>query len=168
MNKSEGHGAPLPTNPLNPSTKPAQPPSQLAPPPAALSLKPSGPMIYTVQKGANTVPFALRGASAAASAGSFTPAVAVTLTGASAAASAGSFTPAVAVKSIRAISDLLLQAVIVRGDKTAEGRLLEAVTIPWFVIIALLQKDPSIAFQISPEKWEEMIAVAYHRCGLMK
>jgi hypothetical protein len=83
-------------------------------------------MIYTVQKGANTVPIALMGASA------------------------GSFT--VAVKSIRAISDLLLQAVIVRGDKTAEGRLLEAVTIPWFDIIALLQKDPSIAFQISPDK----------------
>lgn len=66
---------------------------------------------------------------------------------------------------IRAVSDLLLQAVIVRGEKTAEGRLIEAVAIPWFDIIAALQKDPSIAFQISPDKWEEIIAGAYRRSG---
>jgi restriction system protein len=69
------------------------------------------------------------------------------------------------VQSIRAISDLLLQAVIVLGDKTAEGRLIEAVAIPWFDIIALLQKDPNIAFQIPPDKWEELIAGAYHKSG---
>jgi hypothetical protein len=36
------------------------------------------------------------------------------------------------VRSIAAISDLLVQAVIVPGDRTAEGRLIEAVAIPWF------------------------------------
>jgi restriction system protein len=70
-----------------------------------------------------------------------------------------------AVQSIRAVSDLLLQAVIVPGDKTAEGRLIEAVAIPWFDIVALLQKDPNIAFQISTDKWEELIAGAYHKSG---
>jgi restriction system protein len=69
------------------------------------------------------------------------------------------------VQSIRAISDLLLQAVTVLGDKTAEGRLIEAIAIPWFDIIALLQKDPNIAFQIPPNKWEELIAGAYHKSG---
>ena len=68
-------------------------------------------------------------------------------------------------QSIKAISDLLLQAVIVPGDKTTEGRLIEAVAIPWFDIIALLRKDPSVAFQISPDKWEEIIAGAYHKSG---
>jgi restriction system protein len=69
------------------------------------------------------------------------------------------------VQSIRAISDLLLQAVIVAGDKTAEGRLIEAVAVPWFDIIELLKKAPNIAFQISPDKWEEIIAGAYHKAG---
>lgn len=67
--------------------------------------------------------------------------------------------------SVSPISELLLQAVIVRGDKTAEGRLIAAVAIPWFDIIELLQKDPTIAFQISPDKWEEIIAGAYHKSG---
>ena len=69
------------------------------------------------------------------------------------------------VPPIRAVSDLLLQAVIVFGDKTAEGRLIEAVALPWLDIIASLQKDPSIAFQLPPDKWEEIIAGAYRRAG---
>jgi restriction system protein len=56
---------------------------------------------------------------------------------------------------------LLLQAVVVPGDRTNEGKLIEAVTIPWFDIIALLAQDPNIAFQIPPEKWEEIVAGAY-------
>ena len=58
---------------------------------------------------------------------------------------------------------LLLQAVFVPGAKTHEGTLIEAVTETWFDIIDVLQKDPSAAFQISPEKWEEIIAGAYQR-----
>jgi restriction system protein len=69
------------------------------------------------------------------------------------------------LQSITSISDLLLQAVIVPGDKTAEGRLIEAVTFPWFDIIDFLMKDPNIAFQIPPHKWEEIIAGAYHKSG---
>jgi restriction system protein len=43
--------------------------------------------------------------------------------------------------------------------------LIEAVTIPWFEIIALLRKDPSIAYQLSWQKWEEIIAGAYKKAG---
>ena len=60
---------------------------------------------------------------------------------------------------------LLQQAVIVTGDRTNEGRLIQAVTFPWFEIIALLQKDPKIAYQISWEKWEEIIAGSYKKAG---
>jgi|SRR5271166_612906 len=60
---------------------------------------------------------------------------------------------------------LLLQAVIVPGARTGEGRLIEAVIEPWFEIIALLQKDPNIAFQLSSTKWEEMIAGIYKESG---
>lgn len=62
-------------------------------------------------------------------------------------------------------ANLLLQTVIVPGAAASEGRLIEAVTIPWFDIIALLKENPSIAYQISPDKWEEIVAGAYKRSG---
>jgi restriction system protein len=61
--------------------------------------------------------------------------------------------------------NLLMQAVIVPGEKTQEGRLIEAVSIPWFDIIELLTKDPNIAFEISATKWEEIVAGAYVQAG---
>jgi restriction system protein len=60
---------------------------------------------------------------------------------------------------------LLLQALVVPGERTSEGRLIEAVAAPWFDLIALLGRDPGIAFQIPPEKWEEIIAAAYKKAG---
>ena len=60
---------------------------------------------------------------------------------------------------------LLLQAVIVPGDKTQEGQLVEAVALPWFDIIELLSRDPAVAYQIQARKWEEIIAGAYQRAG---
>jgi len=64
-----------------------------------------------------------------------------------------------------AIPSLLLQTVIVRGGRTSEGTPIEAVALPWFDIIAFLTTDPSIAFQLPPEKWEEIIAGAYKKAG---
>jgi len=61
--------------------------------------------------------------------------------------------------------ELLLQTVIIPGEETNEGRLIESVTIPWFDIIELLRKDPTIAFQISHHKWEEIVAGAYSKAG---
>ena len=62
-------------------------------------------------------------------------------------------------------ANLLLQTVIVPGVATSEGRLIEAVAIPWFDIISHIKDNPSIAYQISPEKWEEIVAGAYKRAG---
>jgi len=53
----------------------------------------------------------------------------------------------------------------VPGSRTAEGTLIEAVTVPWFDIIELLSKNPILAFEIPPRKWEEIIAGAYHKAG---
>jgi cell division protease FtsH len=60
---------------------------------------------------------------------------------------------------------LLLQAVIVPGDRTFEGRLIEAVAAPWYEIIQLLAREPALAFQIEARKWEEIIAGAYKTAG---
>lgn len=101
------------------------------------------------------------GAEAAASAGNFVSLTGSTFAGAKATASAGIISGS--AQSLTAA--LLLQAVIVPGDKTAEGRLIEAVAIPWFDIIDLLKNDPAIAFQIPARRWEEIIAGAYHKAG---
>jgi restriction system protein len=61
--------------------------------------------------------------------------------------------------------NLLLQTVIVPGAKTDEGQLIVAVALPWFDIIALLSRDPSLAYQIKDRKWEEIIAGAYQKAG---
>jgi hypothetical protein len=47
------------------------------------------------------------------------------------------------------IAQLLLQAVIVPGARTSEGKLIEAVTVPWFDIIALL-KQAGAAVAVGP------------------
>ena len=60
---------------------------------------------------------------------------------------------------------LLLQSVIVLGDRTLEGQLVEAVAMPWFDLIDFLNRDPTFAYQIEPRKWEEIIAGAYERAG---
>jgi restriction system protein len=62
-------------------------------------------------------------------------------------------------------ANLLMKTVIIPGASASEGRLIEAVAIPWFDIIALIRKDSSIAYQISPDKWEEIVAGAYKRSG---
>jgi restriction system protein len=72
---------------------------------------------------------------------------------------------AVAFNVVRNTASLLLQAVIVPGAKTDEGLLIEAITLPWFEIIELLSRAPSLAYQIKDRKWEEIIAGAYQRAG---
>lgn len=51
------------------------------------------------------------------------------------------------------------------GEETSEGQLIEAIALPWFEIIHLLHRDPSLAYQISDRKWEEIIAGAYEKAG---
>ncbi len=60
---------------------------------------------------------------------------------------------------------MLLQSVIILGDKNKEGKLVLAVCIPWFDIIELLKKDPDAAYKIPHEKWEEIVAGAYSKAG---
>lgn len=72
---------------------------------------------------------------------------------------------AVALNVVSNTASLLLQAVIVPGAKTDEGQLIEVVGLPWFEIIELLSRDPSLAYQIKDRKWEEIIAGAYQRAG---
>lgn len=60
---------------------------------------------------------------------------------------------------------MLLQAVIIPGDKTKEGQLIEAVAFPWFDIIELINRAPETIYEIDWRKWEEIIAAAYKQQG---
>jgi restriction system protein len=64
------------------------------------------------------------------------------------------------VKAATSAASLLLQAVIVPGEKSHEERLIEAVTLPWFDIVKQLEADPTLAFRIPAQKREEIIAGA--------
>jgi restriction system protein len=88
---------------------------------------------------------------------------AVGLPGAAVFAAAGYLGPR--AEAVARAVNLLMQAVIVPSTKTDEGTLIEAVTLPWFSIIALLEKSPNIAYELSWEKWEEMIAGIYKESG---
>src|SRR5687768_7983665 len=61
--------------------------------------------------------------------------------------------------------ELLLKALLTFGDRTKEGVLVTGVAIPWFEIIAMIRRDPHSIHQITPRKWEEIIAGAYERAG---
>ena len=62
-------------------------------------------------------------------------------------------------------SNLLLQAVVIKGRKTDEGHIIESIAPAWFEIARLVRDDPSIMFQIDWRKWEEMVAGIYERAG---
>jgi restriction system protein len=59
----------------------------------------------------------------------------------------------------------LLQTFVILGGKVKDGDLIEAVNIPWFEIVGMLQRDPSLAYQLEPRKWEEMIAAWYKQAS---
>ena len=60
---------------------------------------------------------------------------------------------------------LLLQVVITLGDRTSEGRIIESVEAFWLEIARLMQRDPSVIYQIDDRMWEEIIAGAYTKAG---
>ncbi|WP_454629477.1 restriction endonuclease [Bradyrhizobium cenepequi] len=66
---------------------------------------------------------------------------------------------------LTAVASLVMQTIIVPGNRTTDGQLIEAATLPWFEIVRILNEDPSAAFQIPPRKLEEVIAAAYKQSG---
>jgi restriction system protein len=62
--------------------------------------------------------------------------------------------------------DVLVQAAVVLfGDQTAEGQIIAGLKVPWFEIIAQLDRDPDFLFKIPWRKLEEIVAGAYERAG---
>lgn len=62
-------------------------------------------------------------------------------------------------------TEMLLQCVIQPYEKTAEGALIHAISIPWRAIIGELKNDWKKAFLIPSRQWEELIAAAFDQAG---
>jgi restriction system protein len=60
---------------------------------------------------------------------------------------------------------LLQAAIILAGDRTQEGILVQGVAVAWEEIIRQLAQDPEFLFKIDWRKLEELIAGAYQRDG---
>lgn len=60
---------------------------------------------------------------------------------------------------------VLVQSVVVPGPRYKDGDLIEAVAIPWHMILRMIEKDPRVVHQISPRKWEELVAGWYTAAG---
>lgn len=70
-----------------------------------------------------------------------------------------------AIASREETPGLTLKAILEFGARVDDGRLVEAVAVPWFEIMKMIKRDPTSIYQIDPFAWEELIAGAYTRAG---
>jgi restriction system protein len=63
------------------------------------------------------------------------------------------------------VATLCVSGLIVPAQRTPEGTLVACTTAVWQEIVNLLDKDWSQAFNIPPDKWEELIAGAFDKLG---
>jgi hypothetical protein len=69
------------------------------------------------------------------------------------------------VRNGSSIASLLLQGIIKPIGDTPDGKLIEAIAVPWEMIVDILKDEWEQAFRIPPDKWEELIAAAFDRAG---
>jgi restriction system protein len=61
--------------------------------------------------------------------------------------------------------EILLQAVVTLGAKTADGHIIELVTPAWFKIVEILLASKRAMYELDPRAWEELIAGGYREMG---
>jgi restriction system protein len=62
-------------------------------------------------------------------------------------------------------ASLSVSSILIPDKKAAEGLLLKSTSVIWTEIVRRLNKSWDTAYQIPPEKWEEIIAGAFHKAG---
>jgi len=58
---------------------------------------------------------------------------------------------------------LVITSVVVPQEQTSEGLLIKSHASLWVELVTLLGKDWSLAYELSPRRWEEIIAGAFDR-----
>lgn len=64
------------------------------------------------------------------------------------------------------LPSLILKTIVEKGEKTDEGELIIAVTVPFFQILEAIVQNPELGYQISPRKWEELVAAIHENSGM--
>jgi len=65
----------------------------------------------------------------------------------------------------KAFASLVVESLITPDKPVNEGVLIKSQSAVWLEIARKFGSDWSLAMQLTPEQWEEMIAGAYHRAG---
>src|ERR1700720_1984401 len=60
---------------------------------------------------------------------------------------------------------LSLSGIVTAEKRTAQGILIKSTSLVWNEVAHALGNDWSRAFEIPPEKWEEIVAGAFHKAG---
>lgn len=60
---------------------------------------------------------------------------------------------------------LSIETVIIPDRRTAEGILIKSTSAIWTEVVGSLGRDWTLAFQIPPEKWEEILAGAFKKAA---
>jgi restriction system protein len=58
-----------------------------------------------------------------------------------------------------------MQAIVSLGERTTDGHIVEAVTIPWFTIISEIERDASFLHEVPWPRLEELVAGGYEFAG---
>jgi restriction system protein len=74
----------------------------------------------------------------------------------------GIYTPPSPLADLPAVT---LKAILTFSGQTPDGKLVEAVALPWFQIMEMIRKDPEAIYTLGWRVWEELIAGAYTRAG---
>ena len=65
----------------------------------------------------------------------------------------------------RDIASLVIQGIIIPERKTQEGLLIRSYSTVWRELVRQLSADWSVALQLKPDQWEEMLAGAFKKAG---
>lgn len=60
---------------------------------------------------------------------------------------------------------LIASQLVLFGEKSTEGQLIEAVMVPWPAIFREMQQDADFLLKFDPRKFEELVAAAYDEEG---
>lgn len=67
--------------------------------------------------------------------------------------------------AVQALPLLLQAAVVRRGAAVEDGNLIELIEPAWRAITAALSSDPTLAYRLSAEQWEQLVAASYEKAG---
>jgi hypothetical protein len=65
-------------------------------------------------------------------------------------------------------ASIIVSSLIIPERKTAEGILVRSTSAIWHEIVQKLGSDWSLAFQLTPDQWEELVAGGFHEAGYDK